>query len=136
MTAELYCKVCVRNFGMSTFPVAIQVGHPSDDRFEFVEGLVDTRSSHSAFPGRLLDELGIARTGRMPFRFADESIHEFDIGTARIRIDGEVRFSVVVFNELGAQPLLGAITLEEFSLAVDPVGRRLIPVPGLMMRFR
>jgi hypothetical protein len=29
-------------------------------------------------------------------------------------------------------PILGAITLEEFGLGVDPVGHRLIRVPGLL----
>ena len=29
-------------------------------------------------------------------------------------------------------PLSGATTLELFNMAVDPVGRRLIRVPGLM----
>ena len=60
-------------------------------------------------------------------------MREYEIGTAQIRIDGRSRFSVVVFGDPGTQPLLGAITLEEFNLGVDPVGRRLIPVPGLLM---
>jgi len=29
-------------------------------------------------------------------------------------------------------PLLGVVTLEEFRLAVDPVSRRLMPVPALL----
>jgi hypothetical protein len=32
----------------------------------------------------------------------------------------------------GGEPLLGAFTLEGFGLGVDPVNRRLIPVPGLL----
>jgi hypothetical protein len=31
------------------------------------------------------------------------------------------------------QPLLGAITLEDFMLTVDPVQQRLVEVPGLLM---
>jgi len=35
-------------------------------------------------------------------------------------------------GETGAQPVLGAFTLEGFRLAADPVKRRLISVPGLL----
>jgi hypothetical protein len=43
--------------------------------------------------------------------------------------------TIVVFGDEGALPLLGAFTLEEFGLSVDPVGRKLIPVPGLLVRI-
>ena len=39
----------------------------------------------------------------------------------------------VVFAEDGSEPLLGAVTLEIFLLAVDSVRQRLIPVRGLLM---
>jgi hypothetical protein len=39
---------------------------------------------------------------------------------------------VVIFGPEGAAPLLGATTLDLFNLVVDPVGRRLMPVPGLL----
>jgi len=38
----------------------------------------------------------------------------------------------VVFGEDGGPLLLGAVTLEEFGLGVDPVARKLVPVPGLL----
>ena len=118
---------------MSTFSVALEVGHLTEERFEAVEALVDTGASHSTFPGPLLDRLGIERTERWPFRLADDRQREYDVGTARIRLDGLLRYTVVVFADPGTQPILGAITLEELGLGVDPVGRRLIPVPGLLM---
>ena len=39
----------------------------------------------------------------------------------------------VIFGDEGVQPLLGAVTLEIFRLAINPVDMRLIPVDGLMM---
>jgi len=39
----------------------------------------------------------------------------------------------VVFGDDEATYLLGAYTLEGVRLAPDPVRRRLIPVPGLLM---
>ncbi len=40
--------------------------------------------------------------------------------------------NVVVFGQ-GDHALVGAVTLESFGLAVDPVGKRLIRVHGLLM---
>ena len=47
-------------------------------------------------------------------------------------IDGRIEMTIVVFGEDGGPLLLGAVTLEEFGLGVDPVGRKLVPVPGLL----
>jgi hypothetical protein len=41
--------------------------------------------------------------------------------------------TLVVFGDLDAPVLLGAYTLESLRLAADPVSRRLIPVPGLLL---
>lgn len=64
---------------------------------------------------------------------ADEHQREFEVGQARLRMYGRERVSTVVFGDDTMQPLLGAITLEDFMLAVDPVQQRLVAVPGLLM---
>jgi hypothetical protein len=46
---------------------------------------------------------------------------------------GRERVSTVVFGDDAMQPILGAITLEDFMLAVDPVRQTLVEVPGLLM---
>jgi len=48
-----------------------------------------------------------------------------------IRIDGRRELSLVV---LGDAALLGTSALDALRLAADPVGRRLVPVPALLMR--
>jgi len=40
---------------------------------------------------------------------------------------------MLLFNDEGTQPLLGALALEGVFLGVDPDAKRLIPVEGLMM---
>ena len=40
--------------------------------------------------------------------------------------------ALVVFAPPGTTPLLGATALETTGLAVDPIPRRLIPVPALL----
>ena len=101
-----------------------------------VDALVDTGATHTFLPRNLLAELGIRPTERLPFQPADESTVEYEIGEARIRLDGRERTTIVVFGPEGAAPLLGATSLELFNMAVDPVSRRLVPVPGLLKRVR
>jgi predicted aspartyl protease len=84
-------------------------------------------------PASLLRELGVPILERWPFRLADGREVEMDVGETRIRVDGRERTTVVVFAEEGTGPILGAVTLEEFRLGVDPIAQRLIPVPGLLM---
>ena len=57
-----------------------------------------------------------------------------EIGCIWVRFAGEEILTQVLFNEEGSPPLLGAIALENAFLGVDPVGKRLIPVRGLMMQ--
>ena len=118
---------------MGTFHITVEVGSLDGSRWEFVEALVDTGASHSIFPARLLRELGIEPTESWPFRFADERQREFGVGQARLRMYGRERVNTVVFGDDSMSPLIGAVTLEDFRLAVDPVAQRLVEVPGLLM---
>ncbi len=62
-------------------------------------------------------------------------IGEHDIGHSWIRVSGRSVVTLVVFAGLEAAPLLGAYTLEGLRFAPDPIGGRLIPVPGLLMEL-
>jgi clan AA aspartic protease len=117
---------------MGTFSVSIQIGDLTGQRFVPVEALVDTGSSDTAIPQNVLAELGITPVGERPYRLADERIVEYPVGQARVRLDGQDLVVLVVFTPERTMPLLGATTLETFGLGVDPKGKRLIPVPGLM----
>jgi len=112
---------------MGTFTVSMQVGNPEGREFVEVEALVDTGASHTLLPREVLTDLGVEALERVSFQLADERIVEYDVGEARIRVDGRERTTLVVFGPAGAQPLLGATTLQLFNLAVDPVSERLCP---------
>jgi len=84
--------------------------------------------------GRALgDPRGARRCWSDLFTLADGRQAEHDIGHGWIRVDGRTVITLVVFGEAAAEPLLGAYALEGLRLAPDPVGRRLMPVPGLLM---
>ena len=118
---------------MGTFRVPIEVGDPEARRFELVEALVDTGATNTAFPASQLRRLGASPHRRAIFELADDRQTELEIGRTWVRVNGEMEQTQVVFAEEGSEPVLGAITLEEFGLAVDPVKRRLVPVPRLRM---
>ena len=117
---------------MGTFTVPIQVMGPIGQREIEVEALVDTGATHTLLPGDLLKELGVEAVERVAFQLADDRTVEYEVGEVRLCLDGRHRTTVVIFGPQSTQPLLGATTLELFNLAVDPIGRHLRPVPGLL----
>jgi predicted aspartyl protease len=116
---------------VGTFQVQLEVAGPARDRFEPVQALVDTGSTYTVMPRQLLRDLGVRVDRRARFVLGDGSEVEMDLGRAWVRFEGREEYTLVVF---GDSAVLGAVTLEEFLLAPDPVGGRLVPVPGLMMR--
>ena len=118
---------------MGTFRVTIEIGDPSGADYREVLALVDTGASHTAIPASVLRELGVAPQTRATFRLADGREVELDMGRIWVRIDGSEEMTLVVFGGEGTDPILGAVTLEEFRLGVDPIAQRLIPVSGLLM---
>jgi clan AA aspartic protease len=120
------------NSEVRTFRVELEVAGPARARFEMVEALVDTGSTYTVLPRALLESLGVNADYTARFRLADGTEVEREVGRAWVRYQGREQYTLVVF---GDHALLGAVTLEEFLLAPDPVERRLVPVPGLMMRL-
>ena len=118
---------------MGTFSIDIELGNPSGAGYRTVSALVDTGASHTAIPATMLRALGVEPLERWPFRLADGRRVDLDVGETRVRLDGRERTTIVVFANEGTSPVLGAVTLEEFRLGVDPVSQRLIPVEGLLM---
>src|SRR5438132_12752965 len=72
------------------------------------------------------------QTCALPILVADGRAVRYPIAWVRVRLDERTQPTLVVCGDSGTEPLLGAFTLEGFGLGVDPVNRRLIPVPGLL----
>lgn len=118
---------------MGTFHVSVEVGDARSERFEIVEALVDTGATYLKVPRPLLDSLGVTPIEKRPFTIADGTTAEYEVGVVYLRIDGTALPVLCVFGEPGAESLLGAVALETFGLAADPVRRQLVRVPGLLM---
>ena len=118
---------------MGTFSVELQVGDPSGSRFENVEAMVDSGATYTVLPASLLDCLGVMPHAVRHFVLADGNRIGRRFGRTWIRLDNREDVSPVVFWDDDARPLLGAVTLEIFSLSIDPVNQRLVPVDALML---
>ena len=120
---------------MGTFRYHIELAATPEGPFQALDALVDSGATYTLVPKSVLERLGVRAVDTQTFVIADGKQIERDLGEAVVRIDGRIRTSVVIFGDEGVDPLLGAVTLEGFGLGIDPVGQRLIPVPGYLMGF-
>jgi len=118
---------------MGTFRVNIEIGDPQGQEWETADALVDTGSTYTWIPGQVLERLGVSPHFRREFETADGRVVERDMAITMVRYNGEAMPTLVVFGGDRDSVLLGAYTLEGFSLAPDPVNQRLIRVRGLAM---
>jgi aspartyl protease family protein len=116
---------------MGTFSVTIDVGSPDRQTWHPVEALVDTGATFTWLPDSLLRQLGYAPEETKSFELGDGRVVDMEIGDVVVRIGGEVHTTVCAFATSGEKPAVGAVTLEQFLLAPDPVTQRLVPVMGL-----
>lgn len=123
-----------RRAKVGTFSVQLEVGDPEGHSFEAVEALVDTGATLTVLSEELLSSLGVSPYQRARFELANGSIDVLEIGRTWVRLNGRAELTQVVFGRRGMPMLVGAITLEQFHLAVDPVRRKLVPRTWLLMR--
>ncbi len=93
--------------------------------------LVDTGAFYTMVPRDVLAALDIRPIRRETFEFADGRKARWQVGEAKVAVNGREATRLVVFGKPGTQPLLGADTLEGLALTVDPRRRRLVPMAVL-----
>ena len=121
---------------MGTFSVTVDIGSPDRRTWRPVEVLVDTGATFTWLPRGLLEELGHTPDSKKSFELGDGRLVQCDVGEVPVRIGDKVRTTMCAFADDGEKPALGAVTLEQFLLAPDPVHKRLVPVVGLAMAWR
>ena len=119
---------------MRSFNVPISIGDRNGARWTTLDALVDTGASITSVPASILRELGVEPLTTQSFRFAQGEVRRMDVGQTWLRVEGREVVTLVLFNEEGTPPLLGALALEGVFMGVDPIAKRLVPVEGLMMR--
>ena len=118
---------------MGTFTVSIEIGDPEKQRWSELTALVDTGASITSAPASILHELGVSPMVKQSFKFGQGEVRHMDVGQTWIRVEGREIVTLVLFNDEGTTPLLGAMALEGIFMGVDPHAKKLVPVEGLMM---
>ena len=95
--------------------------------------MVDSGATYTVLPAPLLEGLGVVPHATRWFGLADGGRIERGFGRTWLRLDGRTDISPVVFWDADAPALLGAVTLEIFSLGIDPVNQRLMAADALML---
>jgi clan AA aspartic protease len=118
---------------MGTFSLEISVSDQAQSRVETMSALVDSGATNTVIPSEVLRRLGISPHRTSTFQLADGRELELEIGRAWVRVDGQQEYTQVVFGPPGSEPILGAITLEEMNLSIDPIAQRVFPVNRYLM---
>lgn len=92
-----------------------------------VKFLVDTGAMFTCLPSRQLEALGISPQWRVPIVLADGRQEEWPAAEIVLTLDGRTLHTTCLFGPLDGLPLLGAVSLEQFALSVDPPSRTLRP---------
>ncbi len=87
--------------------------------------LVDTGATYTMLPERALKGLGVVPTQETLVRLADGRRVSRKLGVAVVRYRSFWTPTWVMFGEPGDASVLGALTLEELRLQVDPRSQRL-----------
>lgn len=121
--------------GTFRYPVKLHGADAGVSRTREMQALVDTGATYSWIPTDILADLGYHPSFRRRLRLANGTVIEKEGGVVQVEIDGAVLPTIAIYGDVGSEPLLGAVTMEEFSLAPDPLGQRLVPVVALLMTF-
>ena len=112
---------------MGTFSLPFSIGNADGTGSLVLEGMIDTGSLYSIVPASILDELGVARDEVETFSLADGSLVDMSIGLALLTLEGQSKTVHVAFGLDDEIVLIGAMTLERFGVAADPLNKRLVP---------
>lgn len=94
--------------------------------------LVDSGAVYSVVPASVLRKLGVKPHSRLKFILADGSEISRPVGDVQFRFDGRRGAAPVIFGEEDDSLLLGSVTLEALGLLLDPLKRRLRPLPLML----
>jgi predicted aspartyl protease len=100
-------------------------------RAEEVQFLVDTCATLSVVPRSLAEKLELKSTRSQSVVIAGGQRDVWPVAEARLALNGD-EVTTPCFIAPDGPALLGAVALESLFLAVDPVGKRLIPVDGFV----
>ena len=83
---------------MGRFSVPVRIGNQVTSEFVPIDALVDTGSPYTLLPADIPAQLGIISVGQRDFEIADQRRIRYDLGEARLRLNGTELTVLVVFR--------------------------------------
>ena len=123
---------------MGTFRVNMRLRNllnrylPQERRGETVEceALVDTGAAELALPAEIVEKLRLEPLDTIRVHTADGGEHEYRVcGIVDLEVQGRRCHVRAIEIPRGADPLLGAVPLEEMDWHISPQERKLVPNP-------
>jgi predicted aspartyl protease len=124
---------------MGMFKKKVKVTNSKDSSLWFEsEFWIDTGALYSFIPENLANQINFEPISTRDVFFADGKTSKCLFGTLNFEIEGfkESIPCPVVIGAMNTPLLLGATTLENFAVEVDPVHKSLIPIQTLIGGFR
>jgi clan AA aspartic protease len=119
---------------MGTFRVDVTVSNLQDrERSVTLALLVDTGATYTTLPREVADALGLEPIDTRQIRLGDGREEQWPIAAILVRVGEQECPSLALIGRPGGPALLGAVTLEELSLGVDPSGKRLVPTTAYLV---
>lgn len=113
---------------MGTFAVDVRLANPAHPNMVAeVKALVHTGSAYTWMPSTVLGALGLSPTTARRVMTIHGQVVERPATEVLMTLDGQTLHTICLFGQPGDLEVLGAVTLEQFGLAVDPVQNRPVP---------
>ncbi len=113
---------------MGQFKVALTLYPRNGRSAQTLQALVDTGAGYSVVPRAILESLGCQPVRTQRVVLADGRMEEWSVSQVEVECEGRRTTTPVLMGQPGSPVLVGATTLEELGLGIDPLNRRLIPV--------
>jgi predicted aspartyl protease len=87
---------------------------------ENIDAIADSGSFNTWIPRREAERIGLKELGRKKFKTINGQIVERAYGAGVCTVDGASGVSEIVFGEPSDATVLGALTMEELGIKIDP----------------
>ncbi len=122
--------------GVFTVPIKLKNWQnrflPEDKRGEDItcDALVDSGAAELALPVEIISRLKLEQLGAVRVYTADGGEHEYRLfGMVEVEVGERICHVRTIELPHGAEPLLGAVPLEEMDWHISPLEKKLIPNP-------
>jgi clan AA aspartic protease len=102
---------------------------PYEDDF-----LVDTGAVDCLVPASKLKKAGVKPEGKSVYELANGTPVEYEYGFARVSFMGAETVAQVIFGPENAEPILGAVALENTGIGIDPRTKKLLKMTAKALK--